>query len=61
MYEAVLQGVGVAVFLQDSSLIKNAVVEIPIRELDRQHETYLIATKDRVRLKLVRELINCVE
>ena len=61
MYEAVLQGVGVAVFLQDSSLIKNAVVEIPIRELDRQHETYLIATKDRVRLKLVRELINCLE
>ena len=60
MYEAVLQGVGVAVFLRDSSLIKNAVAEIPIQELDRQHETYLIATKDRVRLKLVRELINCV-
>ncbi|MEO0389730.1 MAG: LysR substrate-binding domain-containing protein [Pseudomonadota bacterium] len=60
MYEAVLQGVGVAVFLRDSSLIKNAVAEIPIRELDRQHDTYLIATKDRARLKLVRELINCV-
>ena len=61
MYEAVLQGVGVAVFLRDSSLIKNAAVEIPIEELDRQHETYLIATKDRVRLKLVRELINCLD
>lgn len=60
MYEAVLQGVGVAVFLRNSSLIKNAVAEVPIQELDRQHETYLIATKDRVRLKLVRELINCV-
>jgi len=61
MYEAVLQGVGVAVFLQDSSLIKKAVAEIPIQELDRQHETYLIATKDRVRLRLVRELINCLD
>ena len=61
MYEAVLQGVGVAVFLRDSSLIKNAAVEIPIQELDRQHETYLIATKDRVRLKLVREFINCLD
>jgi len=61
MYEAVLQGVGVAVFLRDSSLIKNAAVEIPIEELDRHHETHLIATKDRVRLKLVREFINCLD
>lgn len=61
MYEAVLQGVGVAVFLRDSSLIKNAAAEIPIQELDRRHETSLIATKDRVRLKLVREFINCVD
>lgn len=61
MYEAVLQGVGVAVFLRDSSLIKNAAAEIPIQELDQRHETYLIATKDRVRLKLVRELINCLD
>jgi len=60
MYEAVLQGVGVAVFLRYSSLITNAVAEVPIQELDRQHETYLIATKDRARLKLVRELIKCV-
>ena len=60
MYEAVLQGVGVAIFLRDSSLIKNAAIEIPIREFDRQHETYLIATKDRVRLKLVSALIDCV-
>ena len=61
MYEAVLQGVGVAIFLRESSLIKNAVAEIPIEELGHQHETCLIATKDRVRLKLVRELIKCVD
>ena len=61
MYEAVLQGVGVAIFLRDCSLIKNAVAEIPIHELDRRYDTYLIATKDRVRLKLVRELIDCVQ
>ena len=60
MYEAVLQGVGVAIFLRDSSLIKNAAIEIPIHELDQTHETYLIATKDRVRLKLVSALIECV-
>jgi hypothetical protein len=58
MYEAVLQGVGVAVFLRNSSLIRNSVSEIPIREMQQKHETHLIATKDRVRLKLVAEFIE---
>ena len=59
MYEAVLQGIGVAIFLRNSSLIEKAVAEIPIREMQQSHDTYLIATKDRVRLKLVAEFINC--
>ena len=58
MCEAVLQGIGVAVFLRDSSLIKGSLAEVPIRELDQTHDTYLIATKDRARLKLVSEFIN---
>lgn len=61
MYEAVLQGIGVAIFLRNSSLIRNAVSEIPVSELDRSHDTYLIATKDRVRLKLVAEFINSAQ
>ncbi|MEL6415015.1 MAG: LysR family transcriptional regulator, partial [Pseudomonadota bacterium] len=60
MYEAVLQGIGVAVFLCNSSLIKNSVKEIPIREMPQKHETHLIATKDRVGLKLISEFINSV-
>ncbi|WP_425041491.1 LysR family transcriptional regulator [Primorskyibacter sp. S187A] len=60
MYEAVLQGIGVAVFLCNSSLIKKSVKEIPIREMPQKHETHLIATKDRVGLKLISEFINSV-
>lgn len=60
MYEAVLQGIGVAVFLRNSSLIEKSVAEIPIRELPRTHDTHLIATKDRARLKLVAEFINSI-
>ncbi len=60
MYEAVLQGIGVAVFLCNSSLIKEPVTEIPIREMPQEHETYLIATKDRVGLKLISEFINSI-
>ncbi|WP_232272190.1 LysR family transcriptional regulator [Thiosulfatihalobacter marinus] len=60
MYEAVLQGIGVAVFLCNSSLIKKSVTEIPIREMPQKHETHLIATKDRVGLKLISEFINSV-
>lgn len=58
MYEAVLQGMGVAIFLRNSSLVKNDVTEIPIRELTRRHQTFLVATKDRARLKLVSEFIG---
>jgi len=60
MYEAVLQGIGVAVFLRNSSLIEKSVAEIPIHELPRKHDTHLIATKDRARLKLVSEFINSI-
>lgn len=60
MYEAVLQGIGVAVFLQDSSLITQSVSEVPIREMPKTHETHLLVTKDRARLKLVAEFINSV-
>ena len=58
MYEAVLQEIGVAVFLRNSSLIKKSVSEVPILEMSQKHATHLIATKDRMGLKLVSEFIN---
>jgi len=58
MCEAVLQGIGVALFLQNSSLIKDNLCEIGIEEMPEARRTYLIATKDRTRLKLVSEFIH---
>ena len=58
MCEAVLQGIGVALFLQNSSLIKDNLCEIDIEEMPEARNTSLIATKDRTRLKLVSEFIN---
>ena len=58
MCEAVLQGIGVALFLQNSSSIKDNFCEIDIEEMPEARNTSLIATKDRTRLKLVSEFIN---
>lgn len=58
MCEAVLQGIGVALFLKNSSLIKDKLCEIDIEEMPEARNTSLIATKDRTRLKLVSEFIN---
>ena len=58
MCEAVLQGIGVALFLRNSSLIQDNIAEVAIREMPEEQNTYLIATKDRTRLKLVAEFIN---
>lgn len=58
MYEAVLQGIGLALFLRNSSLIKDNIAQIAVREMPDMKDTFLIATKDRTRLKLVAEFIS---
>lgn len=58
MCEAVLQGIGVALFLQNSSLIKDDLCEIDIEEMPEARNTSLFSMKDRTRLKLVSEFIN---
>lgn len=58
MCEAVLQGIGVALFLRNSSLIRENLSQIPIREMPDMQDTYLIATKERARLRLVAEFVN---
>lgn len=58
MCEAVLQGIGVALFLKDSSLIREDIAEVPIKEFAAPQKTYLLATKDRIRLKLVGEFLK---
>jgi DNA-binding transcriptional LysR family regulator len=58
MCEAVLQGAGTAVFLKNSGLVSQGLVEIPIAELKRSHETAVVVPKDRARLRLVEAFIG---
>lgn len=55
MCEAVLQGIGVALFLRRSSLIGDGIVERPLDDFREVHHTWLVATKDRARLRLLEE------
>lgn len=58
MCESVLQGAGIAIFLGKSGLISRGLVEVPIAELSRTHETAVVAPKDRARLRLVKAFIE---
>ncbi|AUQ56620.1 HTH-type transcriptional regulator, LysR family (plasmid) [Phaeobacter inhibens] len=58
MCEAVLQGAGIAIFLSESGLISRGLAEIPIAELTQQHETAVVAPKDRAELRLVKAFIG---
>ncbi|MGB0914060.1 MAG: LysR substrate-binding domain-containing protein, partial [Phaeobacter italicus] len=58
MCEAVRQGLGAAIFLKNSSHIYDDLVEIPLRDFQQEHQTWLVAPKDRARLKLINEFRN---
>ncbi|AUQ72535.1 LysR family transcriptional regulator [Phaeobacter inhibens] len=58
MCEAVLQGAGIAIFLSESGLISRGLAEVPIAELTQQHETAVVAPKDRAELRLVKAFIG---
>ncbi len=58
MCEAVLQGIGLAIFLQDSSLIRQDLAQVPLIDMPDAKDTWLIATKDRMRLRMVKEFAN---
>lgn len=55
MCEAVLQGIGVAIFLRRSSQIAQGLVELDLREFDETHSNWLVVTRDRSKLRLISE------
>ncbi|MEQ9260416.1 MAG: LysR family transcriptional regulator [Roseovarius sp.] len=58
MCEAVLQGIGVAIFLRGSSQISKGLVEVPLEEFETTHETWLVVPKDRAKLRLISEFTS---
>ncbi|AAV95103.1 LysR family transcriptional regulator [Ruegeria pomeroyi] len=59
MCEAVLQGVGVAIFLQNSSLIRDGLAQVELVDFAGPQQTWLVATRDRARLRLIAEFTAC--
>lgn len=58
MCEAVRQGLGVAIFLRNCSLIQDGLAKVEIEDFAETHKTWLVATKDRARLRLVAEFTH---
>lgn len=55
MCEAVLEGIGVAIFLRSSSRVSQGLVEVELDEFDELHQTWLVVTRDRTKLRLISE------
>ncbi len=54
MKEAVLHGVGVGIFLEDSTVSNEGLVMRPISDLPERFETALVIPRDRADLRLIR-------
>ena len=58
MCEAALEGIGVAIFLRQSSLLKDGLAELEVTDLDQDYETWVVAPKDKAKLRLIAEFTS---
>lgn len=61
MKEAILQGVGVGIFLERSAVDDTSLVEIPIREMPERFETCFVVPKQKLDLRLISSFRQIVE
>ncbi|MGP1254639.1 MAG: LysR family transcriptional regulator [Kiloniellales bacterium] len=57
MKEAILQGVGIGVFLENSAVEEKRLVELPIIDLPESYETCLIVPKYKLDLRLIQSFV----
>lgn len=58
MKEAILHGVGVGIFLDNSTTKESSLVSIPIKEMDKSYETFIVIPKDKHNLRLIQNFVN---
>ncbi len=61
MKEAILQGIGVGIFLEESSVTEHRLTEVPIRELDRVFPTCLVIPKHKMGLRITKSFLSVIE
>lgn len=57
MKEAILQGVGIGIFLDNSAMEEERLVELPIVELPEFYETCLVVPKHKLDLRLIQSFV----
>jgi DNA-binding transcriptional LysR family regulator len=60
MKEAILEGLGVGIFLEDSAQRERSLVEIPIAELKTRHETYVVVPNYKFDLRLTQSFLRVI-
>ncbi|MEO1138579.1 MAG: LysR family transcriptional regulator [Pseudomonadota bacterium] len=58
MKEAILEGLGVGIFLEDSARNEQLISAVPIRELSTYHETCLVVPRHRMDLRLIQSFVR---
>jgi len=61
MKEAILQGIGIGIFLEHSSIDDDALAEVPIAELDRQFTTCLVVPKHKLGLRVTKSFLDVLD
>lgn len=61
MKEAIMAGLGVGIFLENSAGPEAGLTQIPIQELEKHYETSLVVPRHRMDLKLVRSFCQVAE
>ena len=58
MKEAILEGLGVGIFLEDSAVKANQLIERPIKELQQRHETCVVIPNYKLDLRLTQSFLS---
>lgn len=61
MKEAILAGLGVGIFLEDSAQKESELIEVPVVELDATYETCVVTPKHKLDLRLIRSFMQIVD
>jgi len=61
MKETIMEGLGVGIFLENSTQKTSRLVERPIKELAHEHETYLVIPNYKLDLRLTQSFLHCLE
>ncbi|MEL7125316.1 MAG: LysR family transcriptional regulator [Pseudomonadota bacterium] len=61
MKEAILQGIGIGLFLEASSVGESALAEIPVTELDTRFTTCVVVPKHKLGLRITKSFLDIVD